>query len=92
MISIREIAGCLHSAHDPARRFFLIFKFFCDESHDSPQGVRLTGAPPLEPKSYIVGGFFGGQQAWEIVEKRWKRKNDLEGVPRYHASHLNAGT
>ncbi len=42
-----------------------------------------------EPKSYVVGGFFGDQDSWNKVEKRWKRKNDLEGVPRYHAAHLN---
>jgi hypothetical protein len=63
----------------------VIFKFYCDESHDSaPRGQ--------EPKSYVVGGFFGDGETWARVEHRWKRKNDLEGVPRYHAAHLNAGT
>jgi len=84
-VSTREIAGVIHSARDPRRRYLLIFKFFCDESHDSP----CAGA---EPKSYVVGGFFADQVTWDKIETRWQRKNDLEGVPRYHASHLNAGT
>jgi hypothetical protein len=70
----------------------LLFKFYCDESHDSTNEKRLPGSPPFEPKSYVVGGFFSDSETWEKVETRWNRRNGLEGVPRYHAAHLNAGT
>jgi hypothetical protein len=84
-ISVSELLGIVHSASSPAQRFLLVFKFFCDESHDSaPKGG--------EPSSYLVGGFFGNQEAWTRVESKWKRRNELEGIPRYHAAHLNAGT
>ncbi len=64
----------------------MVFKFFCDESHDSPAMKKA------EPKTYVVGGFFGDQKTWEAVERRWKKRNDRNGVPRFHAAHLNAGT
>jgi hypothetical protein len=64
----------------------LIFKFYCDESYDSPSTKKA------EPKTYVVGGFFGDQKTWEKVERRWKDRNERKGVPRFHASHLNAGT
>ncbi len=64
----------------------MIFKFYCDESHDSPTEKKT------EPKSYVVGGFMADLESWSKIEARWKRKNAIEGVPRYHASHLNAGT
>lgn len=67
-------------------RHIVIFKFYCDESHDSPSSKKT------EPKSYVVGGFFGGQGTWEKVERRWKERNERAGVSRYHASHLNART
>jgi hypothetical protein len=89
---IREFAGVVHSARDPRRRYLLIFKFFCDESYDSPKEKRPKGAAPLEPKSYVVGGFFGDQRTWEKVERRWKSRNDRKGIARFHAAHLNAGT
>jgi hypothetical protein len=84
--SINEFGGIIHAAPMPARRYIVIFKFFCDESHDSP---KVKG---VEPQSYVVGGFFSDQATWSKIETRWKRRNDLEGVPRYHAAHLNAGT
>jgi hypothetical protein len=40
----------------------------------------------------VVGGFFADQEVWDKVERAWKRRNDLEGVPRFHAAHMNAGT
>lgn len=72
----------------------MLFKFFCDESYDSPVNnqKRKPGDPPFEPRSYVVGGMFGDQDSWGKVEGGWKRKNDLEGVPRFHAVHLNHGT
>ena len=84
--SIDELGWIIHSASEPAKRYIVLFKFYCDESHDSP---NIKGA---EPMSYVVGGFFADQTTWAKVETRWKRRNDLEGVPRYHAAHLNAGT
>lgn len=70
----------------------MIFKFFCDESHDSTNQKRKPGDPPFDPRSYVVGGMFGDQESWSKVESGWARKNELEGVARYHASHLNAAT
>lgn len=84
--SINQIAGVVHSESSPTKRYIVIFKFYCDESHDSPTSRRT------EPKSYVVAGFFADQSTWTKIETRWKRRNDLEGVPRYHAAHLNAGT
>jgi hypothetical protein len=85
-VSINQIAWVLHSAPKPAKRYIVIFKFYCDESHDSPASKRA------EPQSYVVGGLFADQSTWAKIETRWKRRNDLDGVPRYHAAHLNAGT
>lgn len=83
MIHLRELASCLHPARSADRRHFLIFQFCCDESHDAPKrGV--------EPKSYVVAGFFGNQTSWDKVERSWDWKNKRVGVSRYHASHLNA--
>ncbi len=70
----------------------MLFRFYCDESHDSTNEKKVAGSPTFEPKSYVVGGFFGNQKTWEKVELRWRRKNSLEGVERFHAAHLNAGT
>ncbi len=70
----------------------MLFKFFCDESHDSINVKKKPGDPPFEPRSYVVGGMFGDKDSWSKVETGWKRKNDLEGVARFHATHLNAGT
>jgi hypothetical protein len=83
MIPIREIAGFLHPAKTPARRHYLIFGFYCDESYDSQS---------KDPKTYNVAGFFGNQATWERLERRWDNKNKRVNVPRFHASHLNAGT
>jgi hypothetical protein len=92
LIPIREIAGALHQAKVPSEKIMAIFKFFCDESHDSTNQKRKPGDPPFEPKSYIVSGFLADETVWNKVEREWKRRNDLEGVPRFHAAHLNAGT
>jgi hypothetical protein len=92
VIPIQELSGVLHPAKDPARRFIVLFKFFCDESHDSTNQKRKPGDPPFEPRSYVVGGMFGDQKSWSKVENGWARKNRLEGVARFHAAHLNAGT
>jgi hypothetical protein len=70
----------------------LTYLFFCDESYDSPKSKRVAGAPPLEPKSYVVGGFVGDPNAWARVDGLWREKNKRVGVSRFHASHLNAGT
>lgn len=64
----------------------MLFRFYCDESHDSPKQKRT------EPRSYTVGGFFGDERSWGNVERRWKDKNKRVGVERYHAAHLNAAT
>lgn len=61
----------------------MIFGFYCDESYDSRA---------KDPKTYSVAGFFGDQKTWARVERRWDSKNKRVKVPRYHASHLNAGT
>ncbi len=70
----------------------MTYLFFCDESYDSPKSKRIAGASPLEPKSYVVGGFFGDPKTWARVERLWREKNRRVGVSRFHASHLNAGT
>jgi len=70
----------------------VIFKFYCDESHDSTNQKRKPGDPPFEPKSYLVGGFFADEATWRKIESGWKRRNHMEGVPRYHAAHLNAAS
>jgi hypothetical protein len=90
MISISEIGA--YSGRSAKRRFFVLFKFYCDESHDSTNQKRNPGDPPFEPRSYVVGGMFGDQESWGKVERGWARKNELEGVDRFHAAHLNAGT
>jgi hypothetical protein len=64
----------------------VVFRFYCDESHDSPKSKGT------EPKSYVVGGFFGDQQTFEKVERRWSAKNRRAKVERYHAATLNART
>lgn len=74
------------------KRTSVTYLFFCDESYDSPKSKRVAGAPPLEPKSYVVGGLFGDPKTWERVERLWREKNKRVGVSRFHASHLNAGT
>lgn len=68
------------------------FRFYCDESHDSTNTKRKPGEPSFEPRSFLVGGMFGDVDTWKAIESRWKRKNNLEGVTRFHAAHLNAGT
>ncbi|MGC2163596.1 MAG: DUF3800 domain-containing protein [Silvibacterium sp.] len=70
----------------------MIFRFFCDESHDSTNQKRRPGDPPFEPRSFVVGGMFGDQDSWSKVERSWARKNRTEGIARFHAAHLNAGT
>ena len=62
----------------------MVFRFYCDESHDAPKLKRS------EPKSYVVGGFFGDQVTFEKVERRWLAKNRRAKAGRYHAAHLNA--
>ncbi len=64
----------------------MVFRFYCDESHDSP---KSKGS---EPKNYVVGGFFGDELTFDKVERRWFAKNRSAHVARYHAAHLNAGT
>lgn len=90
MIPIREIG--VYSSRSPKRRIFMLFKFFCDESHDSTNQKRMPGDPPFQPRSFVVGGMFGDLASWNKIEREWSRKNDLEGVARFHASHLNART
>jgi Protein of unknown function (DUF3800) len=70
----------------------MTFKLFCDDSHDSTREKRKPGTPPFQPKSYLVAGFFADDETWAHIEPRWRRKNELEGVARYHAAHLNAAT
>jgi hypothetical protein len=70
----------------------MIFRFCCDESHDSTNEKKKQGEKPFEPKSYVVGGFMSDEDSWRKIEFKWKRKNELEGLARYHAAHLNAGT
>jgi hypothetical protein len=69
-----------------------LFKFYCDESYDSPNEKRKSGDPPYQPRSYVAAGFFGSELVWSKVERDWSRRNELEGVARFHAAHLNAGT
>lgn len=83
---MREIAGMLHSARAPLKRHIVVFRFYCDESYDSP---KSKGGEPI---SYVVGGFWGDQRVWERVERLWDEKNKRVRVKRFHASHLNAGT
>ena len=64
----------------------MIFKFCCDESHDSPT-TRKT-----EPKNYVVGGLFAHEKTWSRIELLWARKNERVHIPRFHAAHLNGGT
>jgi len=65
------------------RRHAVLFKFFSDESYDSQTP---------EPRTYIVAGYFSSDAIWQNVEKRWAPLNSEYGVPRFHASHLNAKT
>lgn len=69
-----------------------IFKFYCDASHDSTNAKRKPDDAPFEPRSFVVSGFFSDAPTWDKLERAWVRRNALEGVPRFHASHLNAGT
>lgn len=86
MIAIRDLARIVHHAPTASRRHLLFFRFYCDESHDSPKQKRT------EPRSYTVGGLFGAERIWGNVEHRWRDKNRRVHVARYHASHLNAHT
>jgi hypothetical protein len=86
-IRVKELAGAIHSCRVPSRRFIVVFRFYCDESHDNPK-VKKS-----EPKSYVVGGLFGDERTFdEKVEPRWLAKNRRAKVARYHAAHLNART
>jgi hypothetical protein len=69
-----------------------LFKFYCDESYDSPNQKRKPGDLPYQAKNYVAAGFFGGEPVWNKVEREWSRRNELEGVARFHAAHLNAAT
>jgi hypothetical protein len=69
-----------------------LFKFYCDESYDSPNQKRQPGDPPYQPKNHVAAGFFGSEPVWSKVEREWSRRNELEGVARFHAAHLNAAT
>jgi len=55
--------------------------FYCDESYDSKA---------KKPNVYIVGGAIAGDKIWDKIERSWDWKNRRVGVPRFHASHLNA--
>ena len=61
----------------------VLFRFFCDESYDSVS---------KDPITYVVAGFFGDDLTWKLLDEHWTRINVKYGVPRYHASHLNAKT
>jgi hypothetical protein len=88
-----QLRDAVESVREPqVERIMAIFKFFCDESHDSTNQKRKPGDPPFEPKSYVVSGFFAEEDVWSKIEREWKRRNELEGVLRFHAAHLNAGT
>ncbi len=89
---IEQRAGLLHPARKPSQRFIVELRFFCDESYDPPKAKSIKGAPPLEPKCYVVGGFISDQRTWEKVERRWVSKNKRVHVARFHAAHLNAAT
>lgn len=91
-ISMRQIAAAVHPARVRGKRHMALFKFYCDESYDSPNQKRNPGDPPYQPKSYVVAGFFGSEPVWNKVEREWVRRNKLEGVARFHAAHLNAAT
>jgi hypothetical protein len=56
----------------------VVFKFFCDESHDSTNEKRKPGDLPFEPRSFVVGGMFGDCASWSKVESGWARKNELQ--------------
>jgi hypothetical protein len=86
VIPIAQLGRIVHHAAHANRRHLLLFRLYCDESHDSPKQKGI------EPRSYVVGGFFGTEPNWTNVERRWSNKNQRVHVARYHASHLNAGT
>ncbi len=65
------------------RKYPVLFKFLCDESYESKQ---------REPRTYVVAGYFSDDITWGIINQEWSRINGKYGVPRFHASHLNAKT
>lgn len=91
-IPIRQIASAVHPARARSKRHMALFKFYCDESYDSPNEKRKQGDPPYQPRSHVAAGFFASEPVWSKVEREWDRRNKLEGVSRFHAAHLNAGT
>ncbi len=71
--------------------------FVCDESYDSDPKTgtgmvfyRESDHPEYVPRTYVVGGFFAGEQTWADISKRWKAENERVGVRRYHAANVNA--
>jgi hypothetical protein len=73
----------------------MLFKFYCDESYDGcPPGraKRNRALPPYEPRTFVVAGFFSGENTWSDIEARWNAVNDEYHVPRFHAAHLNGKT
>ena len=77
---IRELAGILHSARNPAKRYIVIFRFYCDESYDGKAA---------NPDNFAISGFFSDQLTWEEVEDEWSAVNLRYGVTAFHATDLN---
>lgn len=77
-----------------------IFKFFCDESYDSDPlkgGGQMhqdatAGKPRYIPRTFVVGGFFSGDEVWGKIEDQWKAANERAGVKRFHAANVNSRT
>lgn len=88
-----EADGCpVYRSPVRGKRHMALFKFYCDESYDSPNQKRRPGDPPYQARSHVAAGLFGSEPVWSKVERQWSRRNELEGVARFHAAHLNAGT
>ncbi len=91
-IPLQQLAAAVHPSQVRSKRHMALFKFYCDESYDSPNQKRKAGDPPYHPRSYVAAGFLGSEPVWSKVEREWDRRNRLEGVARFHAAHLNAAT
>ena len=55
VFSVKELSWFLNPAPLRKRFILVLFTFACDESYDSPK------APPYDPKTYVVAGFFPKQ-------------------------------
>jgi hypothetical protein len=69
----------------------VICRFHCDLSYDGSPPGKVKGRKHI-PSTYVFAGFFADQDAWDFIEREWKRVNDDFGVLRFHASHLNFKT